>query len=347
MRGISFTATRRGRVTDKPVPHSNMHPNHVSHSSSKRLFKRLSTHFRRPEHHITAPTGRVGSDLHVKQYQSGNTSSNGMTARALTFTAGETARKQENIPFFEEALMADPTTTKNGVAKVAGKPAWMKKQPVPVIPDALASDKKPVPNGVLSEVNRGLANSFTVAEKRGTDKRKMAIRAKSMTTEIDPLVKVSIDLEKPKKVLAGRRWPLPMGEDGKAAGVRLFTPQQKESSFSKISARRDRTEARVLVSSCTFLEEEIERLDKAVKGDAQDIKSTINKSTANLKAVLRMLEERYEKIEKVYEKTEEYAIAMGKFFEVPPQVIDHLAAGHKDLAGNLEKDTFEKRKSLR
>lgn len=119
--------------------------------------------------------------------------------------------------------------------------------------------------------------------------------------------------------------------------------------LDRVTARRDRTEARALVSACTFLEAEVERMrqfeqEACACENACACGQFLGESLKRLVGVLGILEDRYESIEQVYVKSEEYAIAMGRFFEVSPQVINKLAAGHRDLAGRGDKD---KSKGLR
>lgn len=170
-----------------------------------------------------------------------------------------------------------------------------------------------------------------------------------------------------------RRWLMPRSET--ADKPRLFTPTQS-TAFSRITRHRDRAEARTLVSACTFLEAEIDRLaahlhthtnftpgrnvspasvhngpcPAAVANRTVEDRSAatpvcvgegVREGVAShhcsascaancplsaylpaaidrLRAVLFMLEERYDTIEQVYVKSEEYARAMGRFFNVTP-----------------------------
>lgn len=156
----------------------------------------------------------------------------------------------------------------------------------------------------------------------------------------------------------GQRWLLPLAESKEKP--RVFTPPAG-TAFERISARRDRTEARALVSACTYLEAEVLRMRGLLSGEGDAgkcccqkgkggaececaMRRFVEQSVDRMKGVLKILEDRYDTIEQVYIKSEEYAVAMGRFFEVSPQVINKLAAGHHDLA-NAPREN--KHKSLR
>lgn len=187
-----------------------------------------------------------------------------------------------------------------------------------------------------------------------------AARAKSVCV---PEKEDSKPVEVRKKTIRrrnGQRWLVPLTENKDKP--RLFSPPAG-TAFERISARRDRTEARALVSACTYLESEVLRIRGLLAGEdgakccckkggkgAKEcqcaMRSYLEQSADRMKGVLKILEDRYDSIEQVYIKSEEYAVAMGRFFEVSPQVINKLAAGHHDLANNAQRES-SKHKSLR
>lgn len=130
---------------------------------------------------------------------------------------------------------------------------------------------------------------------------------------------------------------------------RLFTPPAG-TGFDLFSARRDRNEARPLVSACTYLESEVMRVQGLLDGEegkcccGKEVKEGgskgchcamrvfLEQSAYRMKGVLKILQDRYDSIEQVYIKSEEYAVAMGRFHEVRPQVIKKHAAEHHEAA---------------
>lgn len=191
-----------------------------------------------------------------------------------------------------------------------------------------------------------------------------------------------------------RRWFLPGTEA--ADKPRVFTP--RDNGFRRITRHRDRAEGRTLVSACTFLEGEIDRMSAHVRTHTEFLPgrnvSTIrcangppshhachNDTISNdrgsegmmmlhhccadcakncplvgylpaaidrLKVILSMLEDRYDSIEEVYVKSEEYAEAMGKFFNVSR---DQFAKMIEEKESSTRRDGSmnigEKRKSFR
>lgn len=264
-------------------------------------------------------------------------------ARALTFSTVESGRE---IPFFGEEGRSKARGGRRQIAQVHGKPVWLKKKGkepelVDENDDGKGGTKVSVPKkkeakgtDVLVESNyrREHAFSFSVAQDGVAvpppAAKESAMRAKSM----------SVDVETNKPVKAryrpGRRWMMPLTE--RPERPRLFTPPAG-GTFERITARRDRTEARALVSACTFLEAEIGRIGSITPKEQGEWKEKLEPSVERLKGVLKILEDRYDTIEQVYVKSEEYAVAMGRFFEVSPRIINKLAAGHRDLAGECEK----------
>lgn len=126
-----------------------------------------------------------------------------------------------------------------------------------------------------------------------------------------------------------KRWVLPERE--RAGRVRLFAPT---GSFERVTMRRDRTEARVLVCACSFLEEELQRMKEwlaANEASEASGKECVGLVAGRVEGVLKLLEGRYDSIEQVYVKSEEYAVAMGKFLAVSPKLVNRLAA-EEDIA---------------
>lgn len=364
MRGLSFSASRRSRASDRSITSNPQTPSPTSSTSSVGLLKRLSTHFRRdsPKQFVTAPIipgverkplrpdhDSTRAQQHavvddIARLQAIASARLPGKARAMTFSAPDSAKE---IPFFGAEGRGKMRGARRQIAQVQGKPAWLKKkgknEEVKDENDRVKGEgemkvgviKKEGKRGeVLVESNykREHAFSFSVAEKGVAVMPSVgkggAMRAKSMNVDVEP--------NKPMKPRYphGRRWMMPLTE--RAECPRLFTPPAG-GMFERITARRDRTEARALVSACTFLEAEIGRIESMAEKDEKDCKKKLETSVERLRGVLNILEDRYDTIEQVYVKSEEYAVAMGRFFEVSPRIINKLAAGHRDLAGECEK----------
>lgn len=262
----------------------------------------------------------------------------------MTFSAPDSVKE---IPFFGEEGRGRMRGARRQIAQVQGKPVWLKKKgKEEEVKDEndrgkeeretkVVMKKKEGKGGeVLVESNykREHAFSFSVAEQGvaampGAGKGR-GMRAKSMNVDVEP------NKTARARYRHGRRWMMPITE--RAECPRLFTPPAG-GMFERITARRDRTEARALVSACTFLEAEIERIESTAEKDEKERKEKSGTSVERLRGVLKILEDRYDTIEQVYVKSEEYAVAMGRFFEVSPRIINKLAAGHRDLAGECEK----------
>lgn len=156
---------------------------------------------------------------------------------------------------------------------------------------------------------------------------------------------------------AGRRWLLPLSESPQRP--RLFTPA--DTAIARMNAR-DRAEAVTLTSACTFLEAEIDRMQAHVRNHHRKTTSGNNNSNSNsnsnsnntcgkcvtdvylgkavdrLRAVLRMLEDRYDSVETVYVKEQEWSNAMTKYLHTSPGEMRHmlstLSAGTDGSSGD-------------
>ncbi|KAI0567326.1 hypothetical protein FGB62_3g151 [Gracilaria domingensis] len=157
-----------------------------------------------------------------------------------------------------------------------------------------------------------------------------------------------------------RRWLLPLKQNPDLP--KLFDPPAG-SNYEKIIRHRDRAEAKILVSACTYLESELDRIGSHLKctqeqaccsgkGAASEnvdankpcqcaSRALLAASSERLRAVLTMLEDRYDSIEQVYVKSEEYTRAMGKFFQVSPDEF-HRILNERDMAKRVDS-----RKSVR
>ena len=125
------------------------------------------------------------------------------------------------------------------------------------------------------------------------------------------------------------------------------------SEFERIGKHRDRAEAKVLVSACTYLEAELTRIKEQVeinegccckdptKCDCAHV-SFLRSTSERLQSIMCILEDRYDTIEQVYVKSEEYARAMGNFFQVTPDEFSRMI--HQKDANSTGKKSH---KSLR
>lgn len=147
-----------------------------------------------------------------------------------------------------------------------------------------------------------------------------------------------------------RRWLIPLSSSPEKPA--LFQPPA-DSKFERIARHRDRAEGKVLVSACTYIEAEIDRMSQqASAADACCCNSTTCEcahrqylvgSAERMRAILAILEERYDTIEQVYVKSEEYARAMGKFFQLSPSEFNRIVT-QRDAAANKQQKS---QKSLR
>lgn len=94
--------------------------------------------------------------------------------------------------------------------------------------------------------------------------------------------------------------------------------------YSAISQRRDRAEARGLVSACSVLEQEVVAIEERAAEVASntDEAAFLESRASSLRHALAILEDRYDSIEDFYLKGREYAHAMGRFYQVSPEEYD-------------------------
>lgn len=281
-------------------------------------------------------------------------------ARAMTFSVGDDpvpeddALGGEQIPFFADKAAA-------GVAVVRGKPpVWSaQKENAPRQMSMQVNGgkggnggtKPPRQHTVLRESNRMLtapamdtpaaiaaAKLDFLEPKRpyvgeGNDRRSK--RRSSAENEL-PLGNTAVvaapSVPKPPRTKPGqRRWPLPLSVSVDAPQV--FTPPAGTTSFDGITHRRDRIEARPLLSACTFLESEVLRMTEQLNATSAapcccragatepplcecGHRMFLTQSVDRLNHVLHMLEDRYDSIEQYYVKSKEYAHAMSRFYQV-------------------------------
>ncbi|CAN8070740.1 unnamed protein product [Agarophyton chilense] len=157
-----------------------------------------------------------------------------------------------------------------------------------------------------------------------------------------------------------RRWLLPLKLNPDVP--KLFDPPVG-SNYEKIIRHRDRAEAKILVSACTYLESELDRFASHLKSThdqpccsckppvSENVDANkpcqcasrllVAAASDRIRAVLTMLEDRYDSIEQVYVKSEEYTRAMGKFFQVSPDEF-HRILNEKDMVKRVNS-----RKSVR
>jgi hypothetical protein len=126
--------------------------------------------------------------------------------------------------------------------------------------------------------------------------------------------------------------PSPSIADGPAAtSTRSATERRRPSSFSAISQRRDKAEARSLGSACGSLEREIASIEQQARNSASNIDTAafLETRASALRQVLASLEDRYDSIEAYYVKGREYAQAMGRFYQVSPEEYERWSRGSR------------------
>lgn len=267
-------------------------------------------------------------------------------ARALTFSAGtdvesrrkKTSKSSREIPFFEPRDRNDRSTDrkkKAAVAVVKGSPAsWRDENRPTVVPirGPVHSDLAP-PSAHTADEPQFMSQrcfSFDASHSVAIDAAPELSERRASTSLLFPESPVSDLKSRPlSNAHSGRRWPFPPSEDPEHP--QLFAPSD-DTMFQHISQRRDRVEARPLISACTFLENEVERMNDLLQssdaecvGNADDNsagdsphRQFLQGSVERLTGILGILQDRYDCIEQYYIKSQEYAKAMGRFYQVTP-----------------------------
>ena len=345
-------------------------------------MKKLSTTFRRktnvsPTNIITAAQTNhrshniSGPVLHQPRLSS---EASPKAGRSITFSAGSPVDLQPQppllsepeIPFFgdrdrDSELSERPKSTNskptknnnnnnnnnpgNHVAVVRGKPAWLRDS------DDQSTSKPPIHPRQLSHQPR--ATTRVLKETNNPQPEYNRTRHYSFDmdrTSAQQKTNAGAPPTGRRRRPSRRRWLVPLQESSQ--DPHLFTPPVG-SEFERIGKHRDRAEAKVLVSACTYLEAELTRIKEQVeinegccckdptKCDCAHV-SFLRSTSERLQSIMCILEDRYDTIEQVYVKSEEYARAMGNFFQVTPDEFSRMI--HQKDANSTGKKSH---KSLR
>ncbi|PXF45889.1 hypothetical protein BWQ96_04324 [Gracilariopsis chorda] len=366
MRGISFSAAARPDKT-RPLPNQSAPLATQPPSAASKMMKKLSTTFRRktnvsPTNILAASTALAARPI-VSAPQPSTPPK--PAPRAITFSAGSSVDApvsptlaEPDIPFFGDREPPRPKSGSNPplVAAVRGKPAWMRHDnnnaPVVHYPRQMSHQPELPPQQKSAPgddpYSRHRHFSFDIGQSR--------------PPPAPPAVADKKGAVKPgrRRRPSRRRWLLPLQQSPDTP--KLFDPPAG-SNYEKIIRHRDRAEAKILVSACTYLESELDRIGSHLKCTRDETcctckpvcsentdankpgqcssRALLAAGSERLRAVLRMLEERYDNIEQVYVKSEEYTRAMGKFFQVSPDEF-HRILNERDMAKRVDS-----RKSLR
>lgn len=290
----------------------------------------------------------------------------------MTFSAGSRADPTPDIPFFGERDAASDRKNPGSVAVVRGKPAWMRPsdqsalavavvagRPPPAAPYPRQHSHQPTATPPMQHRQQQPTNTREADVVTYSRHRHFSFDVDRTRDNLPPVAPAQEPIVRPpsgrRRRASRRRWLLPLPESPDVP--RLFTPPAG-SQFERIARHRDRAEAKVLMSACTYIEAELDRLSNqyqnvregacCCKKDSQSPQPScecghrlfLATSAERLRGVLGILEDRYDSIEQVYVKSEEYAKAMGKFFQVSPNEFSRMVSD-RELASR------DSRKSIR